>query len=183
MKALIHVGGVCALVGGTLRVGSAFIPYAADSAPLEALYAAIDITLLFALIAVYLANADAVGGWGLAFFIVALAALASIVGPDTTAFGVDFYQIGAAVFALALAGLSIQLLRARAAMIAAGLWIACAVLGVYRVGGIRGDGERARLHGRGCCAGPRLSGGGRLDPQHETGPGVSAEALIDPRSS
>jgi hypothetical protein len=127
---LISFGAVAGVVGGLLRVAAAFIPYTPAAAWLEALYGAVDLGLLFGLIAVYLAAAERVGLSGLAAFACALAALASIVGPDPQAFGVDFYRVGAAAFALALAAFGATLLAARVFMIPAASWIACAAFGV-----------------------------------------------------
>ena len=121
---LVRFGAGAAVVGGALRIVSTFIPYEANSAGLEALYCIIDVGLLFGLIAVYSANAEAVGMAGLAAFFVGMTGVASIVGPDSTAFGIDFYRIGALVFVTGLAGLSVQLLRARAMTLTAWLWIA-----------------------------------------------------------
>lgn len=122
--ALVRFGAAAGFVGGVLRIASTFIPYEANSAPLETLYGAIDLCLLFGLVAVYIAHAEAVGLLGLAAFLIALAGVASIVGPDSNAFGVDFYRIGALVFVTGLAGLSVQLLRAQAARLSAWFWIA-----------------------------------------------------------
>lgn len=121
---LVRVGAVAAVIGGALRIVSTFIPYEADSAPLEALYGVIDVCLMLGLIAVYLVSAQAVGVIGLAAFVVALAGIASIVGPDAQAFGVDLYRIGALVFVAGLAVVSVQLLRARVMVPSAALWIA-----------------------------------------------------------
>ena len=57
---LVRFGAVAAVVGGVLRIASTFIPYEANSAPLETLYGVIDLCLLFGLIAGYLAHAEAV---------------------------------------------------------------------------------------------------------------------------
>ncbi len=110
---LVRVGALAAILGGALRIVSSFIPYEANSAPLEALYAVIDVCFVFGLIAIYITSAEAVGMAGLAAFLVAMTGLASIVGPDPQAFGIDFYRAGALVFVLGLAGLSVQLFRAR----------------------------------------------------------------------
>jgi hypothetical protein len=121
---LVRFGAWAAVAGGALRMASTFIPYEAASAPLETLYGVIDLCLLFGLIAVYVANAEAVGLLGLCAFLVGLSGVASIVGPDSTVFGIDLYRIGALVFVTGLAGLSVQLLRARVMMLSASLWIA-----------------------------------------------------------
>lgn len=130
---LVHFGAVAAVAGGVLRIASAFIPYEAGSAPLETLYGLIDLCLLFGLVAVYVAHAEATGLLGLAAFLVALAGVASIVGPDSMAFGVDFYRVGAVVFVTGLAGLSVQLLRARVASLGAWFWIATFVASLASV--------------------------------------------------
>ena len=120
---LARVGALAAILGGALRIVSSFIPYEANSAPLEALYGVIDVCFVFALIAIYIAGAEVVGLAGLAAFLLAMTGLASIVGPDAQAFGIDFYRVGALVFVIGLAGLSVQLLRARMMAPSALLWI------------------------------------------------------------
>lgn len=130
MLARLMAGGAWAgTVGGALRIVSAFIPYVPYSPGLELLYGAIDIGLLFGLLAVYLFAAEAVGAVGLAGFVVALTGLASIVGPDGHAFGIDFYLLGSAVYVLGLTALAVQLVR-RCALVAAGwLWLVAAAFG------------------------------------------------------
>lgn len=122
-------GAACAVAGGGLRVASSFIPWSPASPWLETLYGVIDLCLLFALVAVYLRAADGIGLAGLFFFVVSLGAQASIVGPDPTVFGIDFYQAGAAGLLIGLAGLSVQLLRARALAIPSILWLASVAAG------------------------------------------------------
>jgi catechol 2,3-dioxygenase-like lactoylglutathione lyase family enzyme len=130
MNLLIRLGGYAAISGGVLKLVAAFIPYAPQSAFLEALYGVIDTGLLFGLIAVYLVAASGIGWIGLASFAVTLTALASIVGPEAEMFGIDFYQTGATVFTLGLTALSVQLIRKRILTVAASLWIASALIGV-----------------------------------------------------
>jgi hypothetical protein len=122
--ALVRAGAAAAIVAGALRIVSTFIPYEPNSAGLETLYGVIDLGLMFGLIAVYIASAEALGMAGLAFFMIALGGVASIVGPDAPAFGIDFYRIGALVFVAGLAGLSAQLLRAGLLRLSAALWLA-----------------------------------------------------------
>lgn len=124
---LVRFGAVAAVIGGGLRIVSGFVPYEVGWATLETLYGVIDLCLLFGLLAVYVANAEVVGMFGLAMFLVALAGVASIVGPDAQAFGIDFYRVGALVFVIGLAGLSVQLVRARRMMASAALWTATLV--------------------------------------------------------
>lgn len=120
---LMRFGAWAAMAAGVLRIASTFIPYEANSAPLETLYAIIDLGLVFGLIAIYLATAGAVGRIGLLAFVVALSGVTSIVGPDTVTFGVDLYRIGALVFVLGLGVLALQFFRARILRAAAALWL------------------------------------------------------------
>lgn len=129
MTAVIRLGGWAAIGGGAMKLVAAFIPYVPQSAFLESLYAAIDAALLFGLIAVYLAAAARIGWIGLVSFVVALTALASILGPDPVMFDVNFYEAGGVVFSLGLAVLSVQLLRSRMFTVPSVLWIATVLIG------------------------------------------------------
>jgi hypothetical protein len=130
MKPLIKWGAVAAIVGGVLRIVATFIPYLPHSAALESLYGVIDVCLMFGLIALYLDTGNDLGGLGLGFFAVALIGIASIIGPDPTQFGIDFYQAGSAVFLVGMTGLSVCLFRRGRYRIPACLWMASALLGV-----------------------------------------------------
>lgn len=108
---LYRLAGMAALSGGLLRVASAF-PLTQDAVTLEWLYTGIDILLLFGLIGIYLARAERLGFLGLASFMVAVAALSFIGGPDADPFGFSTYEQGAAALAIALVGLSMAWVRA-----------------------------------------------------------------------
>lgn len=127
---LYRLGAIAAILGGGLRIASSFVPYAPGSMLLEALYAVIDVFLLFGLAAIYLSVADRVGRTGLLFFSTAIAAIASIVGPDATLFGIDFYRLGATLIAGALSGASILLLRESVYVASAVLWLATLAAGL-----------------------------------------------------
>lgn len=124
LAGLVKLGALASTVSGALRIASTFIPYQAESPTLEALYCVIDLGLMLGLIALYLANAERLGAAGLAAFVIALAGVASILGPDAAMFGVDFYRIGALTFVSGLALLSLIMLRAGVMRIVAALWLA-----------------------------------------------------------
>jgi hypothetical protein len=105
MDKLLRFGALCAVLGGLLRFVAQAIPYVPDNAGLELLYGVIDLGFLFALVALVAMLAGRVSGWVLGLLLAALGGVASIVGPDRTVFGIDFYMAGSAVFVLAL-GLS-----------------------------------------------------------------------------
>ncbi len=123
MSFQFRAAAFAALTGGALRIASTFIPYAAENATLEALYALIDACLLMGLIGVYAAYASVLGRVGFAGFVAAALGVASIVGPDAMTFGVDWYAVGASVFVIGLALLAVQMLRARVAAGAALAWL------------------------------------------------------------
>jgi hypothetical protein len=110
-RILFRLSGGSALAGGLLRVVSAF-PLGFEAMTLEALWSLIDVLLSLGLIGIYLARAEALGFLGLAGFVLAMAAFSFIGGPDADVFGFSTYEQGAAVLAIALAGLSIAWLRA-----------------------------------------------------------------------
>ena len=94
---LLRALGVAAVLGGLLRIGSAFVPWTPGSAALELFYFVIDVLLLFGLMGVYLAHREQLGIFGFFPFVVAETGIASIVGPDATVFGVDTYASGVVV--------------------------------------------------------------------------------------
>lgn len=123
-EGFVRFGAVCAMVGGALRIATALLPPIAQSPALEALYALIDLCLLFGLLGVGAASADRLGRVGSITFIVAVAGLASIVGPDAQLAGVDLYAAGGAVFLLGLSGLAVRLLQRRSFVAPAAFWMA-----------------------------------------------------------
>lgn len=117
-------GALCAVAGGTLRIASTFVPHTVESPTLELLYGTVDVLMLLGLVAIYVSVAERCGWMGLAGFLIGVAALASIVGPDSNRFGVDFYLVGAAFLLVGLSVLSVALLLAGTLRAAAILWLA-----------------------------------------------------------
>lgn len=131
--ALLRVLGMAAVLGGVLRVVSAFIPFAPDQAWLEVLYLVVDVCLLFGLMGIYLAYRSRVGVFGFIAFAIAETGIASIVGPDgvVPAYGIDVYQLGVLVITIGLTLFAIVQLVARAGPPWAPLcWIASMLAGV-----------------------------------------------------
>jgi hypothetical protein len=108
--ALFRLGGAAAIAGGALRIAASFL-LGADPMSLEWFYTAIDVLLLFGVIAIYLDRAERLGFLGLASFGVAVAALSFIGGPDADPFGFSTYEQGAAALAIAMVGMSIAWTR------------------------------------------------------------------------
>jgi hypothetical protein len=142
---LFRVLGGAAILGGVLRIGSSFIPWD-GSAQIEALAFVIDVSLLFGLMGIYLAARERLGWFGLVAFVLAETGIASIIGPDTTSFGIDTYQAGVVVISVGLALLGFAMLLARAGFTLSALcWIASLIVGV--AGGFVGQGAAGFLVG------------------------------------
>ncbi len=127
---LVQLGAVAAIAGGTLRIIAAFVPYVPQSAMLETLYFLVDIGMLLGLCAIFYSVAAKTGWLGMMGFLIAFVALASIVGPDTKMFGVDFYLAGSAAFEVGLLTLSIVMLVRQQSSIVAIFWLLSAFFSV-----------------------------------------------------
>lgn len=133
-ETLFKLSGAAAVLGGLARIFSAF-PLVQNDMTREALYAAIDILLVFGLIGIYLARASRLGIVGFTAFVLAMAGFSFIGGPDADVFGFSTYQEGAAVIAIAMVGISLAWLRAREKPLAAPLcWIGSVIaVGVFNL--------------------------------------------------
>ena len=130
---LLRVLGIAAILGGALRIVSAFIPWAPGQLWLEGLYLAIDLCLLFGLMGIYFAYRETLGVLGFAAFAVAETGIASIVGPDGVVpeWGVDAYQLGVATITVGLSLFAVALLATRSGAPWGPLcWLVSAVVGV-----------------------------------------------------
>lgn len=107
---LLKFSGLAALAGGLGRMASP-LPLPLDQVSLEALWTTVDILFTLGLIGIYLVRAEALGFLGLASFVVAMAALSFIGGPDADVFGFSTYEEGAMTLAIAMVGLSIAWVR------------------------------------------------------------------------
>ena len=123
-------GAWAAILGGALRIATAFIPFTPETAWLELLYAIIDILLLLATLAIYVRHMPSLGFIGLIAAVLACLGFASIIGPDPIMFGIDFYQLGAGIVVVSLALLSVQLLRASVLRGASSFWLLTLIFAV-----------------------------------------------------
>jgi hypothetical protein len=123
------MAGVAALVGGLFRIVSAFDP-PLDQVAREAVWDLTDICLTLGLIGIYLIRAEKLGFLGFAGFVLAMASLSFIGGPDADLFGFSTYEEGAAALVISLIGVSIAWLRAGERPLAPPLlWFGTAVAG------------------------------------------------------
>jgi hypothetical protein len=144
-RTLYRLVGAAAVLGGAMRIATSFVPWD-GSAAIEAVALAIDVLLLFALMGIYLAHRAALGWAGLVAFAVAETGIASIVGPDTQAFGIDTYLAGVHAIAIGLALLGAVMLVRRAGTTAAAVcWVLSLIVGAG--GGVVGQGDLGFLLG------------------------------------
>lgn len=128
---LFRILGAAAVLGGALRIVSAFVPWEQNVAWLEAFYFVIDVALLFGLMGIYFVHRERLGLAGFAAFAVAETGIASIVGPDGMAFGLDAYQLGVFAISFGLTAFGVVMLIKRAgSAVAAGCWILSLLVGL-----------------------------------------------------
>ncbi len=134
LRLLVQLAAIEAIIGGGLRMISTFIPYDPTAGWLEVFYLIIDIALLFGLMGIFLQTLDRVGWTGFVGFVVAATGLASIVGPDTVAFGVDTYQAGTVLISAGMAVLGLQFVRTGVFAQAGWMWLASFTVGLLGMG-------------------------------------------------
>jgi hypothetical protein len=124
---LFRLSGIAAITGGVLRIISAFT-LVTDPIQQQWLWVIIDVFLTLGLIGIYVSRADKLGFLGLASFVIAMAALSFIGGPDADPFGFSTYEQGAITLVIALIGLSLAWLRSGERPLAAPIcWFASAL--------------------------------------------------------
>jgi hypothetical protein len=108
---LFRLSGAAAIAGGALRIFSAFA-LLTDPIQQQWLWVIVDIFVTLGLIGIYVSRAEKLGFLGLASFIVGMAALSFMGGPDADPFGFSTYEQGAMTLVIALIGLSLAWVRA-----------------------------------------------------------------------
>jgi hypothetical protein len=104
---LFFLAGAAAMFGGGLRIATSFLTWDATDPLLELIALKVDLLALFGLMGIWLSQRAQLGWPGFLAFVVAESGIASIVGPDTTAFGIDTYQAGVGVIAVGLSALGL----------------------------------------------------------------------------
>ena len=112
-RLLVRLLGLSAVIGGFLRVVFSFDIVPVSGRELEVMYDITDVALLFGLMGIYFADSDKLSPIGFLGFVVAETGIASIVGPDTVAYGIDTYQIGVMVISVGLSLLAVTMLVLR----------------------------------------------------------------------
>lgn len=106
-RTLIRIGAGFATAAGALRLPSSFIDPDASSAAIDALYDAIDISLLFAAITAFGAVPTSRTRLGTAGFTIAVIGTGLLIGPEPTETDIEYYAIGATAVTVGFALLAI----------------------------------------------------------------------------
>ena len=108
-RTLIRIGAGFATAAGALRLPSSFIDPDADAsgAAIDALYYAIDISMLFAAITAFVALPTSRTRLGTIGFTIASIGTGLLIGPEPTDTDIEYYAIGATAAAIGFALLSI----------------------------------------------------------------------------
>ncbi len=94
--------GGFALLGGLLEILGALLSPWLGPQPLEPLYVATDLCLVFAVLGLYLPHQQRVGRLGLLGFCLALGGFALIAGPEAPLLGISAYWLGKPVIGLGI---------------------------------------------------------------------------------
>ena len=128
---LLRLAGVCALLGGLLRITSPFFGALLPDQALHLTWLGTDVLLLFGSPGLWAATREKTGAWGLVGTVLALIGLVLVRSSGERIFGPDSYGVGAAVWGLGAAIFGAALLASRAGYrTAAILWLAAVVLGL-----------------------------------------------------
>jgi hypothetical protein len=106
-RTLIRAGAAFALVAGTLRLPASVIDPDTSGAASEALYSAIDVSLLFALVTAFVAVPSSRSRLGTGGFAIAAVGTGLLIGPEPTDATVDPYALGASAVTIGFAVLAL----------------------------------------------------------------------------
>ncbi len=124
-RPFIVAAGICAVLGGTLRIVAMF----GMGSSAAYLYYVIDVFLMLGLIGWYVSRAEKLGEAGMFGFAVATIAILMIRSIDL--FGKQNYGLGAALLVIGLAIMNLPaLLRRDGPQLAPALWLASLVCGI-----------------------------------------------------
>jgi len=129
MTTLVRLAGIAAVLGGSLRVLTSLLQLTPRPAT-EAVYLAVDLLLLFAVLGVYAHQHRTAGRVGFCGFLLATSGFASIAGPDGDIGPVSVYAAGSLAVIAGLCFLAVGIRRGPALPRAVPtLWITTTVLG------------------------------------------------------
>ena len=130
-RSILRLAGIAAIVGAVIDVIAPFViyPYLAEPRP-HLVYVAIDLLLTFGMLGVWSASRRMASVLGLAGFVLGLLGVMLVRTSSAKMFGEASYVIASSVWSIGMGVWALDLLRAKAFRIPAGLWIAALVIGL-----------------------------------------------------
>lgn len=133
-RSVLRLAGAATIIGAAIDIVAPFLIYPRLIEPQPHLvYVAIDLLLLIGMLGVWSASARATGVLGLIGFVVALLGVMLVRTSSAEIFGGASYMIASSVWSIGMVVWAVDLLRAKAFRITAGLWIAALVIGLVGV--------------------------------------------------
>lgn len=127
----LRLAGVAVLLGVAIDVVAPFLIYPRLVEPQPHLvYVLIDLLLLIGMLGARALTARVTGPLGLAGFVLAILGVLLVRTSPAQVFGQASYMIASAVWSIGMVVWAVDLLRARAMRLAAGLWIVALVVGL-----------------------------------------------------
>lgn len=130
-RTVLRLAGAAAIVGAAVDLVAPFAiyPRLVDPQP-HFVYVAIDFLLMIGMLGVWSASRRTAGALGLAGFGLALLGVMLVRTSSARMFGDATDMIASSVWSIGMAVWALDLLRAKAFRIAAGLWVAALVIGL-----------------------------------------------------
>jgi len=133
-RTVLRLAGVATLVGAAVDIVAPFLiyPHLVEPQP-HLVYVAIDLLLMIGMLGVWSASRASASVLGLIGFVLGLLGVMLVRTSSAKIFGEASYMIASSVWSIGMVVWAIDLLRAKAFRISAGLWIAALVIGLVGV--------------------------------------------------
>lgn len=133
-RIVLRLAGVATLVGAVVDIVAPFLIYPRLVEPQPHLvYVAIDLLLMIGMLGVWSASQARASVLGLIGFVLGLLAVMLVRTSSAKIFGEASYMIASSLWSIGMVVWAIDLLRAKAFRVSAGLWIAALVIGLVGV--------------------------------------------------
>ncbi len=133
-RTVLRLAGVATLVGAAVDIVAPFLiyPHLVEPQP-HLVYVAIDLLLMIGMLGVWSASRAGASVLGLVGFVLGLLGVMLVRTSSAKIFGEASYMIASSIWSIGMVVWAVDLLRAKAFRISAGLWIAALVIGLVGV--------------------------------------------------
>jgi len=130
-RSVLRLAGAATILGAAIDVVAPFLiyPRLVDPQP-HLVYVAIDLLLMFGMLGVWSASRAGASALGLVGFVLGLLGVMLVRTSSAKIFGEASYMIASSLWSIGMVIWAVDLLRAKAFRIPAGLWIAALVIGL-----------------------------------------------------